>query len=216
VGHITTKPCLVAFEGGVTDSLSFVRDAQEFMERIDPASDPTRIHIRRRELMAGLGLLRIQVAWEIFLEDAFTRYMCGARSPSGYRPTLLSSAEKDIGSACSRLLGSQRFLSWSALKANERAQEYFAEGEPFSTALSAVTHVLDEVNDIRNWFAHSSQYAARQFQQVVRSHLGYVPRGMTVGRFLLTPVSGVEGSGWQFIDLYGNLLLGSARAIVRR
>jgi hypothetical protein len=215
VPGIAAEPCLTAFEGSVTDSLAFVREAQSLLEE-DNLGRQVRLHIRRRELLAGLGLLKVQVAWEIFLEEAFTRYMCGAQSPSGYRPVLLSTKDATIEAARTRLLGSQRFLNWSALNAMSRASEHFDEGEPFSTSLSAVRHVLDEINDIRNRFAHSSQYAARQFNQVVRSHLGYMPRGMTVGRFLLTPISGLEGTGLRFIDLYGNLLLGAARAIVRR
>jgi hypothetical protein len=177
-------------------------------------SSPVILHIRRREELAALGLLKIQVAWEIFLEEAFTRYMCGASSPSGYRPDLLLGRQRNLEAAQATLLGpNQSYLNWSVRNTVSRAGRCFEAGEPFATSLAAVTNLLDEVSSIRNRFAHSSQHAARLFTRIVRARLGYVPRGMTVGRFLLTPMDGLKGAAPPFIDLYGSSLLGAARAI---
>jgi hypothetical protein len=212
VAGVSIKPCLIAFEGSVADSLQFVRDAQEFMEKGD--GSPVVLHIRRREELAALGLLKVQIAWEIFLEEAFTRYMCGASSPAGYCPNLLLGRHRNLEAAQAALLSpNQSYLNWSVRNTLNRATECFSAGEPFATPLAAVTNLLDEVAGIRNRFAHSSQHAVRVFARIVRSRLGYVPRGMTVGRFLLTPMDGLKGSGPPFIDLYGNSLLGAARAI---
>jgi hypothetical protein len=215
MAKVKIEPCLEAFEGSVVDSLQFVRDAQGFLE--PGRQDPVILHIRRREEFAGLGLLKIQIAWEIFLEEAFTRYMCGAESPSGFRPALNGTRKKNIEAARADLLGTGRsYLNWSSANTTRRAMGHFQNGEPFVTSLSAVNNLLEEMAGIRNRFAHSSQHAARVFAAIVRVRLGFVPRGMTVGRFLLTPISGLQGSGPRYIDLYGNSLLGAARAIAPR
>jgi len=215
MARVKIEPCLEVFEVSVADSLQFVRDAQGFLE--GRQGNPVALHIRRREELAALGLLKIQIAWEIFLEEAFIRYMCGARSPSGFQPELKKSQRKNIEAARSDLLGSGRsYLNWSSANTSQRALRHFQNGEPFSTSLSAVNNLLEEMAGIRNRFAHSSQHAARVFAAIVRVRLGFVPRGMTVGRFLLTPMSGLQGSGPRYIDLYGNSLLGAARAIVPR
>lgn len=214
--RVSTEPCLLAFENSVADSLTFVRDAQGFLET-EGLSQAKPVHLRRKEEMAGLGLLKVQIAWEIFLEEAFTRYMCGAKAPSGFQPRLMGVQHSTMEKARVTLLEpNRRFLNWSTSSTVNLALQHFQAGEPFVTSLSTVSNLLEEMAAIRNRFAHSSQHAARVFSSIVRARLGFVPRGMTVGRFLLTPMSGLRGSGPPFIDLYGNSLLGAARAIVPR
>jgi hypothetical protein len=211
----TVEPSLVGFEDSVSDAQAFARAVPEY--RIVSGAGFKRIGARRSEELTALGLLKIQLAWEAFLENTFTRYMCGVPAPSGFAPQLLQPRESRIEDALVTLLGpNQRFLNWSASNTSTRAHAYFAAGAPFLPPLQAVSNLLEEINAVRNRFAHSSQHAQRQFRAVVRTRLGFVPHGMTVGRFLRTPMDGLQGTAPPFVELYGNSLLGAARAIVPR
>lgn len=210
---INVQHCLRDFEASVNSSLLLADEARAYVLRL---ADGTfrRVGVRNVELFAGLALLRIHVAWESFLENTFLRYMCGAKSPAGYQPILLGTGrESSISAARQKLLGSRsRYLDWTHQATIRAANQYFDLGEPFVTGLSSVSRELEEVNILRNRFAHRSDYSVTQFRMVVRRTYGYMPNGMTVGRFLLLS-NPTTGSGIS-LEVYGNSLAGAARTIV--
>jgi hypothetical protein len=173
-----------------------------------------RVGVRRVESIAELAMLRMQLGWETFLEDVFLRYMCGGRSASGFAPTLLQPQEPTLGQASSTLLGSQPFLSWSIANTLNRAAVYFDASAPFAIPIAAVRTTIVEMNAIRNRIAHSSEFARDEFRAVVLNHLGYVPRGMSPGRFLLTTIPGSGTPGTRFIQDFGLKLLAASALIV--
>lgn len=81
------------------------------------------------------------------------------------------------------------------------------------SAINSSRNSLIEINDIRNRFAHRSKFAQVKFQQVVRNALGYVPRGINPGRFLLTPDP--SNTNIRIIDKYVAIITVSARTIVQ-
>jgi hypothetical protein len=137
--------------------------------------------------------------------------MCGAESSSGFVPKLLQNPQRSISSGFATLLGTGRYLTWSPIRTRDRALIYFDSGEPFSSAISAGGSVLDEVFVVRNRFAHRSDFAAQEFRKVLTLRIGYIPRGMTAGRFLL---SSSPAAGQKFIDFYANTLLAVSSIIV--
>lgn len=94
--------CITNFENSVHRALSFQSQVANF--RVELHNHLYFIGRHRVELFAGLALLRIHLAWEDFVESVFLRYMCGAISPSGYRPTLLNAPSQNISSAMATLL----------------------------------------------------------------------------------------------------------------
>jgi hypothetical protein len=203
--------CQRDFADSISSSLNFLREAQAFRV-LQPGGVYRDVSVRTSELFAGLALLRICLAWEEFLESVFVRYMCGAISGTGFAPILLLARERSITTAMTRLLGGGgRYLNWSPRNTRIRAVTYFDRGEPFSTAVIAGGAVLDEIFIVRNRFAHRSEFAAQEFRAVLNTRIGYVPRGMTAGRFLLTnsPVAGQT-----FAEYYASTLLGVSLVIV--
>jgi hypothetical protein len=167
----------------------------------------------RVEDLASLAMLRAQLGWETLVEDSFVRSMCGARSASGFSPALLQPPHRSIASTA--VLRGRQYVSWSVQSTLNRAQQAFGLGEPFASSLGAARMVLDDMSAVRNRIAHPSAYAASEFAQVVRARIGYVPRGMTPGRFLLTPLGDPRVSGGlRFIELYLNTLLGAAAILI--
>ena len=204
--------CQREFDQSISSTLNFLAQTRSFRV-LQPSGAYQNISARTNELLAGLALLRVCLAWEEFLESVFVRYMCGATSSSGFAPTLLLARERSISSAMAKLLGpGGRYLNWSPSNTRKRAGEHFDKGEPFSTAISAGGAVLDEVFIVRNRFAHRSDFASQEFRMILNSRIGYIPRGMTAGRFLL---SNSPVAGQTFIEFYANTLLGVSSQIVR-
>ena len=197
----------------MNDSLSFLREASHFRLPL-PAGGSRHIGVRRVELVAGLALLRIHLSWEEFVENVFLRYLCGAMSSTGYAPVLLCPAQHTMSAAMTLVLSSgQRYLNWSVRPTLPRAARYFRGGEPFATGLGAIAQTLADISAVRNRFVHRSAYAAQEFRGVVMKEFGYLPRGMTPGRFLLTVNPSSAGQGRRFIEDYANMLLGASAAL---
>jgi hypothetical protein len=202
------------FEDTVDDALNFLFDSLEFY-RIGPNNRPYRIHVREKELLAGLCLFRIYLAWEEFLEGTFCRYMCGAQTSSGYAPGLVGPRESTINSAILTILSGRSYLTWGENATRNRASSVFLNGDPYATAISAISGKLKEIVTVRNRIAHRSDFAKQEFRNTVIIYRGYVPTGYSPGRFLLDHgLPGIPGND-RVIKFYADNLLGAAQIIVR-
>ena len=181
---INIEHCKKQLEKRLYQVDSFVKDLQTY--RIVVSGNYLPLNIRTSEMLIGLQFLMMHLAWEEFLESVFIRYMCGGISSTGLAPRLLSSKEKCVRDAMTTLLGNHKYLSWSPKETLDRANQYLDSGEPFKSTIASARNDLDSMNIIRNRFAHRSEYAIENFRELVRRELGYNPRGMTPGRFLLT------------------------------
>lgn len=164
------------------------------------------------EIITELAFLRIFIAWENFLEESFVRYAVGAESPSGYRPTRLIEP-KNMSHALDLISSGREYVIWnSASEIISRAERYFREGEPFKNAIQGASSDLNDMNTIRNRIAHKSPSSKNKFNDFVRRKFGYGRRGMTPGRFLLTPLN--SSSQDTFLDYYDNIIRTTGRIIV--
>lgn len=165
------------------------------------------------EIIAELAFLRVFMAWENFLEESFIRYLVGAASPSGYTPDrFVNPPNMEIAEKL--ILGEKReYVRWNST--NEviaRSKIYFKDGEPYKNALQVATIELDEMNTIRNRIAHKSTYSKDKFNQLIRRTFGHGIRGMTPGRFLLTPKN---ASSLTYFNNYVEIIKYTSRIILR-
>jgi hypothetical protein len=208
---IAVNTCLSSLQNSLQKYQKLAADAPQFQVR----TGATIGHIgqRRVEIIIGVCALGICLAWEEFLEGTFERYMCGAVTKANYSPTLLNPRFKTIVDAHKSLLGNQPYMSWSAKNTLTRAQLHFANGDPYDQAIKAIRSPLDNLVDVRNRFAHRSVHAQTMFHKVLRLELGYVPRGITPGRFLLS-VHQKGLLGYQnYLDYFLQNLLIAAQSI---
>jgi hypothetical protein len=140
--------------------------------------------------IAELAYLRVYLAWERFLEQAFLRYMCGAKDRRLTVKCYIKAPS--IEQAVALVIPEGRsYIEWGeANRLRERADRYFRNGEPFRTALTPALVLLDEMRFVRNQIAHSSDQAQRNFHAIVRRSLGHVPPGISAGGFLLLLAAG--------------------------
>ncbi len=207
--------CRSLFEERIDSLLQFADESRGF-HFITPNGSRTHIGSRRREMIVGMTLLHSHIAWEDFLETVFVRFLCGAVPPTGGAPILIRPRFSNNASAMSDMLasfGSGKFLNWSESNTLRYAARYFHLGEPFATSIGSVKTTSSEMNVIRNRFAHRSLFSRLEFQRIVTSRLGYVPRGMTVGRFLTGAAPTGTGAS-NMLDYYTSELKVAASAIV--
>lgn len=204
------QPFYSALQSQVHDSLAFVEDFSHF--RRQTSGGWRTIPHAYVQFVAELSFLRIFLAWEDFLEETFIRYMCGAKSASGYGPGLVATYPS-IEHARRVTQGSRPYADWAQPNiVIERAQIHFRNGEPYKSALRAGMVLLNELLTIRNRIAHRSPHAIAQFRGFVLHKLGRNPQGMGPGRFLLTLVPPVQSES--FIQYYGHFVIAVANTIL--
>lgn len=206
--------CLRDFNASVLAAVDFQKRASQL--RLEVLGGVyRRLGVRDFETLSCLTLLKVHLAWEDFIESVFLRYMCGAQAPGGNDPVLIGPAQPNVVAAMNQLLRPNwAYLQWGAQNTLDWANKWFQDGEPFSTAIGAIRQTVDDVAAVRNRFAHRSHAAEQRFRNVVRGRLGFVPRGMTAGRFLLTPNPNAA-QPQNFLELYANTLIAAGAAVVQ-
>lgn len=210
--RLDVQHCLRDFELSLDEALNLEAESNAYRVQ-NPRGEFIHIGSRRKELFASIALLRMHMSWEDFLENVFVRYLCGGRTASGYSPILLQAPFSVINTAYSSLLDGNKFVNWNPNNVNTLALRFFNLGEPFSSAISASQNKLSEINIVRNRFAHRSDFAAHEFETIIRNTLGYIPRGINSGRWLM--MIDPSNPGLRFIDGYASILRVTARSIVR-
>lgn len=186
--RISVQHCLVDFRADIQAAQDLFQDATQYFS-ILPGGKPRKISNFRLCNIAGLSLLRMHLSWEDFLERVFLRYMCGAKTLSGYMPNLTMAPALTISVAYNNLLKpGQNYLNWTPQNTRTWAANHFQAGQPFETAIAASLQTLTDISTVRNVFAHRSEFAKQKFQILVRRELGYLPRGISPGQFLLLTV----------------------------
>lgn len=207
---VKINPMLDKFKEGVSSSQSLADDANTFKE---PKGGKDRPILKSKKyLIVELSFLKLYLAWEQFLEETFTRFMCGSITASGYSPNRFVQPPT-LKHAYSMVLEGKSFVDWTKISnIIRRARMFFEEGEPYVTAVGSASSELEEMRRIRNRIAHRSEHSVRLFKEVVRQRIGSIPKGMRPGRFLLYIDPNTNQS---FLEEYSTLLLAIAQNIVR-
>lgn len=208
--RVKINPVLETFKKEVFKSLSLAKDVTKFKEFRKGKYRPIlklRIHS-----IVELSFLKLFISWEQFLEHAFTRYMCGARTSSRFSPERFVQP-KTLEHALNIIKQERHYVDWTVgSEVIQKAELYFRDGEPFASALGGSLAQLDEMKKIRNRIAHSSKDSEEKFQSLVRQKLGYNPKAMTPGKLLLFRIPSANTK--TVLQEYGGLLLVLGNVIV--
>ena len=162
--------------------------------------------------ISELVFLKIFISWETYLEQTFIRYMCGAETSSGYSPERYV-RPKTLDHAFQILKQNKEYLDWTRWdEVKTWSKNFFKDGEPFVPAILSAEVQLNEMKTIRNRITHHSDYASTRFLNLVRDKLGFIPRGITPGKLLITTVPGTDNS---VLHNYVTLLITLANIIIR-
>jgi hypothetical protein len=185
-----------------------VRKCHELLGAVRSA----RLPFFQIELFAELSFLRMYVSWESFLEESFSRFLCGARTISGTRPASCA-RPRSIDHAKSLLIGLERggrYADWSKRDTVvTRAQLFFRHGAPFAGPLTAAARDLDDMRLIRDCIAHRSRTAKDNLAKLVHRRTGAAHK-YSPGRFLLKTVTGTPAT---YLELFSRTLSLTAHQI---
>lgn len=191
VGHIRTT-----FETECSSARTLVDAILAVPKKVRPSSKPG-LHPKHAQQVVELAFMAVVAAWEEFLEDSLVRYVAGAESESGYKPTPKFGIASGILHAYQILSLNPKFDPASDyLKFSDpnrvRNKASFIFSEHSYTHLHTKTDLIKHASAIRNRVAHNSdkcrtdfKASAIYFLQPVNNKL---PQGYTPGKLLLSNV----------------------------
>lgn len=159
------------------------------------------LHPRQAQKIVALCFMDIVTGWEDFVESCFIRYLTGASSPSGYKPSLRSGNARSILHAYQLASGKPSFkigthyLQWQSWSdVIEAANVFLEKGQPFSLLSQLQRDRLRDATKIRNRVAHASAKCLKDFGVVSRHHVQKVHQGYSVGQLLINKSNKCFGS----------------------
>lgn len=165
------------------------------------------LHIKHVARIVELAFMGAVASWEDFLEGTFVRYMAGAKSKSGYSPTLRLGPSETLNHAYDVLAGehaydpSKSYMTWNKpADLISLAKVFFADGKPYEGPLTREQDRLKAAVGLRNRIAHASEKCKEDFAGAVNrirqaakgTALG---QGTTVGQVLLETAGAFFGKG---------------------
>lgn len=184
-------PLAASFAGEVTRWVDLGRSGE--VVRVAAAGNPavlSELRPPRLEALYEVAFLRIYLSWEVFLEESFTRLLCGYTvaapgvSRSGTPFSLLRAAFPTLSDASRAILGGNPYVSWADPDKVIRRSRTFVRDGPHEMVLRSAGARLTALRDVRNRIAHPSVSARRDFDAATMALVGRRYRGSSPGRFL--------------------------------
>jgi hypothetical protein len=181
-----------------------LKDCRNFAADARAWSAPgARPHISRKQhdWIVALAFLRGCLALETFLEESFVLFSLGHTPPKGRAPHryALPPSRKHVDDWV--VPEGRPYATWDANAVSQRASRFFRNGAPFTNALKGSQTALAETRTIRNAIAHDATSVKDRFENLVRTKIGTLPSGLTVGGFLSTIVP-ASAPPQTFLEMY--------------
>jgi hypothetical protein len=186
-------------------SLSLVSRLEANMASVDRAS-PSRIRLNDMELAYELAYLRVFMEWEVLLEGAFHRFMCGYAHSNGQEPlTAGNSYCIKISDAETILLHGRQYLLWhNADHVIIRAARIFNNSR-YEQVLASAQQRLIHFAAIRHRIAHAQQDAANKFDLASMNIAGRRYAGARPGRLLRDWKAGANPPSRWLAEIFGEI-----------
>ena len=203
------------------------------VRRLSGIRSGSQLHLHPRHVLriVELAFMGVCAAWEDFLENVMVRYLAGAKTKSGFTPTLRIGKCEGIRHAYEILSAKpgydpeEQYLTWTNPTAvASLAEVFFVGGAPFKAPLTREVDRLKKAVRIRNRIAHGSPKCKAEFhdtanaimQRPMHSRLG---QGYRAGKLLSVPATAFFGAGVPeknitVFDAYMEMYKALAREIV--
>jgi hypothetical protein len=141
--------------------------------------------VPRLEALYEMAYLRIFVGWEVFLEEAFLRMMCGYQS-SVYAPVFASGQGRcvTLNDAQRDLYAGQDFLLWHNPGTVRRRAMNWLQLSPHETVIDSNFSRIEWLAYVRHRVAHGSTHAKGQLDTATINLAGRRYPGASAGKFL--------------------------------
>ncbi|WP_146214424.1 hypothetical protein [Rhizobium sp. 11515TR] len=139
---------------------------------------------RDREQITEAAFLNLFIAWEGFVEAAFSDFMMGDATVSGAQPAKYVSPPTREHSS-KMVIHTNKYFDFSNHEAVKRlAKLYFDNGYPIDGPVSSIIAELGELKSIRNACAHISTTTTAALEGLANRILGQPQPGISVYRLL--------------------------------
>jgi hypothetical protein len=172
------------FAGSVAAALDLVSRIEQINAYASARRQPSLTSLQV-ELSYELAYLRIFIAWEVLLEQTFTRFVCGYTHSGGQEP--ISGTQRYFGTlelAERSILGNRNYILWhNPNQVISRAQAYLTNSR-YELVISSAQVRIGHFAAIRHRIAHAQTHAALEFDNATTALAGRRYRGARPGRFL--------------------------------
>lgn len=141
--------------------------------------------VNRVETLYEIAYLRVFIQWELFLEAALLRYLCGYITKAGVPvPVPGKSVFPTLSAAQTAMYGSNDYLLWhNPDNVIARAQKFVAKSHFENVVLSSKPRIEHFAN-VRHRITHGQADARKKFDLATMVLAGRRYRGARPGRFL--------------------------------
>lgn len=152
----------------------------DFLNDLNDARILYRHCLGTREIHTEPGVeaafLKIQTAWEVFLEEIFLSFLCGSQPLSGDMVVPYFTVN-DVEIARKILYQEKAYCDWTDIDnvVMRRIKAFFLSPNRIEQALSTVKGDLQDILNIRNHIAHSSKKSKDRFAKICIKKLGGNP-----------------------------------------
>ena len=185
-----------AFLSEIAAATSLVSAMQALPTKVRPSNNPG-IHPKYVGQVVELAFLGVVASWEEFIERSLVRFLTGARTNSGYRPTLKAGKADTIQHAYELLSldpdykPDRSYLKVSDPKWVRKVADFYFSVHSFS-ALQNASDLVKHANAIRNRVAHDSTKCKADFKATAIHFLqpanGQLKQGYGAAALLQAPV----------------------------
>jgi hypothetical protein len=179
-----------------------------------PSSSTPKFDVSRLEYIYELAFLRMFVAWEIFLEESFHRYLCGySSSVFGQQPTISGVYHKSLSLAEAAVLAGAAYKLWhDPQRVEARSRQFFVVGSRHEVVMASSRTRIAHMASVRHRVAHGQDDAALKFDAATQYWVGHRYKGSRPGRFLrdhdtssVPPRRWIETLGTELVALAGQI-----------
>ncbi len=157
-----------AFLREVDQAISLVDAIGAIPAKVRPSNN-VGLHPKHAGQVAGLAFMGLVASWEEFLERTLVRYLTGAKTDSGYSPTLRAGRAPTIENAY-KLLSldpeykpEKSFLKVTDTRWVRMVADFYFSRHPYGV-LQNQTGLLKHASKIRNRIAHGSTKCKTEFK----------------------------------------------------
>ena len=167
-----------------------------------------------RNMMVEYVVLKLFGKWEKFLEVIFIEYMLGGYSQCGDLVNrYVNPLDRDH--AYRIIQNVNLYPDWSDVeKILTNARNFFENGGP-SEILKTIKSEITSLKKIRNAIAHTSTRAQKDFENLVRGKIGYLPEGISPAKFLIEFKTGRQRNDPTYCEFYISYLKNTAKLLVQ-
>lgn len=176
-------PCDAVLSRHIDEALELVRAGEVARTATLPAV-AREFYVSRLELLYEFAFLRMFVAWEVFLEDTFFRYLCGYVSRYGQATLTAGSHFRTLTAAQRAVLQNRDYVLWhNPTRVVQRSASFIRQGRHEIVIASSGAR-LEAMAAIRHRIAHGHPDAQAKFDGATMALAGKRYRASRPGRFL--------------------------------